>query len=349
MNTIRKALVLAGLLRRKLTFFTWNVSNLCNEKCPMCEVIRRRSRDLSLDEIREILPQFRAAGFLSVGVTGGEPFLRKDIFEILGLLDELGFLYTVATNGTLVTDEVARRVASLRNLLQIAVSIDSLDAERFALLRGKPLLDEAIAGLDRLIAARPAGTVKVNFVMSRQNAFELDELIAFTGKKRVYLTVIPVVAGTGGLIHRRDDPVFDTEEEDRRVLGDAFERLAALRRRGVHVWDASGYHEMAAGLARGRLPGPCDAGRIVSELRADGGIAVCPDQEPFASLREMSLAEALAKIPGEQEAIRRCYTEHPCLYTCTYGISAIARHPLRHALEQWRVTRGGTVRPAEGD
>ena len=49
---IAKAAVLAGLVRRKLTFFTWNVTNSCNEECPMCEVIRRPAVDLTIDEFR---------------------------------------------------------------------------------------------------------------------------------------------------------------------------------------------------------------------------------------------------------------------------------------------------------
>lgn len=338
MNAIIKAEVLAGLVRRKLTFFTWNVTNRCNEDCPMCEVIRRPADELSLPEAQRVLGQFRSAGFRSVGITGGEPFFRADALELLELVDRSGMVYTLATNGVLVTDEIARRVARLENLLQVAVSIDSLDPHRFEKLRGRPVLAQAIEGLDRLVAARPRGTVKVNFVMSRENHDEVDALVEFVRDRGLYLTVIPVVAGQNGMIHRRNDPLFKAADADREAMAAAFDRLAALRRAGGPIWDASAYHELAAGLARGVNPGPCDAGRIMMELRADGGLAVCPDHEPFASLRETSLAQALTRLPDQQENVHRCHRETPCLYTCTYGLTAISRHPLRHLLEHRRVT-----------
>lgn len=346
MSALAKAAVLYGLVREKLTHFTWNVTNRCNEVCPMCEVIRREARDLTLPEVQRILSEFRRAGFRSLGVTGGEPFLRPDMGDILDLVDRTGLQYTIATNGTLVTPESAAHVARLRNMLQIAVSIDSLDPHRFEKLRGKPLLEEAIRGLDLLIAARPRGTVKVNFVMSRENVGDLDDMLRFARARRVFLTVIPVVHGQDGMVHRRSDAMFDTSDGDREALAAAFDKVAALRRSGDGIWDASAYHEMAAGLARGILPGPCAAARVMIELRADGGVAVCPDHAPFASLREMPLHKALALLPGQLDLVRRCYTETPCLYTCTYGLTAIGRHPLRHLREHARmmkVHRNGTV------
>ena len=337
MSALVKAQVLAGLVRRKLTFFTWNVTNICNEECPMCEVIRRPAVDLTLEEATRIISEFRRAGFRSVGITGGEPFVRRDALELLDMVDRSGLVFTLATNGTLITEEIAAHVAGLKNMLQVAVSVDSLDPHRFEKLRGRPLLDEAIRGLDRLIAARPRGTVKVNFVLSRHNLDDLDSLIEFAEQRKVYLTVIPVIHGEAGMIHRRNDPMFLSAQKEREAMGAAFERLAAMRREGRLIWDSSIYHEKAAALTRGVNPGPCDAGQIMVDLRADGGFAVCPDHEPIAQLRKVSVSEAMARIPDTQEAVRRCHTETPCLYTCTYGISAIAQHPVRHLLEHRKV------------
>ncbi|MFN7974340.1 MAG: radical SAM protein [Acidobacteriota bacterium] len=339
MSALAKAAVLAGLVRRKLTFFTWNVTNRCNEDCPMCEVIRRPAVDLTIAEAQRILTEFRRAGFMSLGITGGEPFFRPDIHDLLDVVDATGLQYTIATNGVLVDDAAARHVARLRNLLQVAVSIDSLDPHRFEKLRGRPVLGEAIAGLDRLIAARPSGTVKVNFVMSRENQGDVDALLAFVKTKNVFLTIIPVVAGENGMIHRRNDPMFVSAAAERASMAATFDRLAAMRRAGEPIWDSSAYHEMAAGLARGQNPGPCDAGKVMIELRADGGLAVCPDHEAFASLREMPLSRALQMLPSQEASIERCHTETPCLYTCTYGLTAIRKHPARHLMEHARVTR----------
>ena len=155
--------------RTKPTFVSYNSLNDCNEACPMCSVWRRGGGMLSVAEMEPIFRDLRSFGFMVTEISGGEPFLREDIYDVFDLLSRLGFLCTAATNGTLFTPASIDRLHSAQGLLQLAVSIDSLDRATYERLRGRDLLPVVLRNLDLLIAARLPFPVKINLVMNQGN------------------------------------------------------------------------------------------------------------------------------------------------------------------------------------
>ena len=110
-STIWKLLrVFYRMSHNKPTFVSFNSLNACNEACPMCSVWRRGGGMLSIEEMEPIFRDLRSFGFMVTEISGGEPFLREDIYEIFALLDQLDFLYTTATNGTLITTNGIERL-----------------------------------------------------------------------------------------------------------------------------------------------------------------------------------------------------------------------------------------------
>lgn len=107
----------------------------CNLRCRHCYVVPpkddgRGTRELSTKEVFIILDQLAAAGCLNLGFTGGEPFLRKDIFDILRYAKSKGFNIIVLTNGTLITPKKADSLKEL-GLNKIDVSFHATDKEIF--------------------------------------------------------------------------------------------------------------------------------------------------------------------------------------------------------------------------
>lgn len=88
----------------------------CNFKCRHCYVplSYRRKRELKTREVFSILEQLADCGCFYLGFTGGEPFIREDIFEILGYAKKKGFEVIIYTNGSLVDQEKAEELAKLR-------------------------------------------------------------------------------------------------------------------------------------------------------------------------------------------------------------------------------------------
>src|SRR6185369_16300668 len=178
--------------RNKPTFVTFNSLNACNEACPMCSVWRRGGGMLSIGEMEPIFRDLHSFGFMVTEISGGEPFLREDIYDIFALLDRIGFLYTTATNGTLITEAGVERLRSAKNLLQLAVSIDSLDPATYAQLRGRDLLPVALQNLEMLLEAKLPFPVKLNLVMNRINFRETFAFLEFARSRGMALSVFPI-------------------------------------------------------------------------------------------------------------------------------------------------------------
>lgn len=97
----------------------------CNFRCVHCYVVAdKNKKELNTTEVKKVLSQLKAAGCFHVGFTGGEPLLRKDIFEILDYAKGCGFRISLLTNGFLIDENASRRIASLGGSLnRVDVSV----------------------------------------------------------------------------------------------------------------------------------------------------------------------------------------------------------------------------------
>ena len=155
----------------------------CNERCFHCGsscTPQRQEDQLSLEEYRRILDEVKEDFDLSrlqLCITGGEPLLRRDFFEILGYAHKLGYRWGMTSNATLITREVAHKLAEV-GMGTISVSIDGLP-ETHDKLRGTPGGYElAMRGIRNLIDEKAFRAVQVTTVVNHENIGELDELFA---------------------------------------------------------------------------------------------------------------------------------------------------------------------------
>jgi MoaA/NifB/PqqE/SkfB family radical SAM enzyme len=113
----------------------WEVTCRCNLHCVMCytdcfnrpDAIRQ---ELSTDEILRIMDELAEAGTLELCLTGGEPLARSDFFQLSEHAIHCGFLVTVFSNGTLITEAHADRFAALRPH-RIEISLHGMTRETF--------------------------------------------------------------------------------------------------------------------------------------------------------------------------------------------------------------------------
>ncbi len=95
----------------------WEITCRCNLRCVMCytDCFNRPEKikeELTTDEIIRIMDELAEAGCLELCLTGGEPLARPDFFDIYEHAKKKGFLVTLFTNGTLVTEAIADRLAA---------------------------------------------------------------------------------------------------------------------------------------------------------------------------------------------------------------------------------------------
>ncbi len=128
-----------------------NVTERCNLNCPMCyfNAVKGGKDPLTADEINQISDRLAANGVVEVVISGGEPLIRRDIFEILEHARPLFKKIYLLTNGTLLASmERCEKLAGLVDRVQ--VSLDGSRPEIHERIRGKGTFDRTIQGIKNL-------------------------------------------------------------------------------------------------------------------------------------------------------------------------------------------------------
>ena len=126
------------------------ITNYCNLRCLYCSHFSSPgevNRDLSLDEWLQFFGELRDCAVMDVTLSGGEPFLRKDFREIIDGIVRNRMRYSILTNGTLITDELAGFIASTNRCNMIQISVDGSNAEVHDSCRGEGSFQKAIEGI----------------------------------------------------------------------------------------------------------------------------------------------------------------------------------------------------------
>jgi heme b synthase len=155
----------------------WEITRSCNLACAHCRAaahLEPYPGELSLDEIKATIDDICSITNPILILTGGEPLMRKDIFEIIDYAHAAGAMPVIGTNGTFIDDALAARIKE-HGIPRVSVSLDFPDAERQDKFRGETgAFDAAIRGIKAL---QKAGVgVQVNSTITKQNMDLLDQL-----------------------------------------------------------------------------------------------------------------------------------------------------------------------------
>ena len=145
----------------------------CGSRCDEHALVE----EVSLDEYRALLEHVRNAFGTRVFIvlTGGEPMLRSDIYELGSYISCLGFAWGMTTNGTLIGPEEARRLTE-SGLVSVSVSVDGTAVTHDAVRRHPGAYDAALRGVRNLADTGALKALQVTSVMNHQTIGELDEL-----------------------------------------------------------------------------------------------------------------------------------------------------------------------------
>jgi cyclic pyranopterin phosphate synthase len=180
---------------RTISYLRVSVTDRCDFRCTYCMAEDMQflpKRDiLSFEEIDAIVSAFVARGVKKVRLTGGEPLVRRDIMDLFATigghlgqgLDEL----TLTTNGSQLARHAEGLVAA--GVRRVNVSLDTLDAERFARITRRGRLAQVLEGIE---AAQAAGlAIKINMVAMRGvNDDEIEPVLHWAHGKGYGLTLI---------------------------------------------------------------------------------------------------------------------------------------------------------------
>jgi heme d1 biosynthesis radical SAM protein NirJ len=251
----------------------WNLVRRCNLTCRHCYSISADKDfpgELATAEVCAVMDDLRAFGVPVLILSGGEPLLRADLFEIAARAKALGFYTALSTNGTLIDAPMAGRIAAI-GFDYVGISLDGIAAthDRFRRLPG---------AFDRSLQAvrlcRDAGVkVGIRYTMTEDNAHDLPALLRLLDAERIdkfYFSHLNY-AGRGNK-NRAEDARHRTT---RRAMELLFEAAWDFARRGVAKEIVTGNNDADGAYlllwVRERFPELAE--RVEAQLLAWGGNA----------------------------------------------------------------------------
>jgi radical SAM protein with 4Fe4S-binding SPASM domain len=128
------------------------ITDACNLMCVHCynDSGQKRENELTVKEIYTVIDEMKELGVLNVTLSGGEPLMHPAFFEIVSYIRGKALGVDLFTNGTLITQSVAKTLKAL-NILHVTVSLDSVTPEIHDSIRGKEgAWEKTIKGINNL-------------------------------------------------------------------------------------------------------------------------------------------------------------------------------------------------------
>ena len=254
------------------------ITHRCPLHCPYCSnplELKRGKHELPEAEWRRVLEQAAALGVVQVGFSGGEPLVRPDLEELVGLAHQLGLYTNLITSGLGLSGLRARSLAA-RGLNSVQLSVQDAD----------PLPADALAGarghqgkLEAARAVREAGLpLSMNVVLHRFNIDQLGSIVDLCAEWGAERLELANTQYHGWALLNREQlmPSRDQISRAERVFWEKRERL---RRRLELIWVIPDYFE--------GLPKPCMGGwaRLALTVSPDGVVLPCPSAASIGSLQ----------------------------------------------------------------
>ncbi len=209
----------------------WNLIRRCNLTCVHCYSISADvdfAGELDTAEVFAVMDELKRFRVPVLILSGGEPLLRPDLFEIAERSRAMGFYTGLSTNGTLIDAPMADRIAAT-GFDYVGISLDGLGATHDKFRRKEGAFDASLAAL-RLCRDRGV-KVGVRFTIAQENAADLPGLLALVeeeGIDKFYLSHLNY-AGRGNK-NRGSDAHFQTT---RRAMDLVFDTAWGFQERGL--------------------------------------------------------------------------------------------------------------------
>jgi Fe-coproporphyrin III synthase len=286
-----------------LPLLIFYVTARCNSRCVSCDWWKSDgAADLTLDEIRALAAELPLLRTRRVVFSGGEPLLRRDVFEIADVFRSQGVRLHLLTSG-LFLERDAEQVAA--RFEEVTLSLDGHSRDLYRQIRGVDGLEVIERGVRKLKACAPQFPVRARSTLHRHNFRELPHLIdkaKSCGLAQISFLTADVTSeafgrrsetSTRGLLLNEDEVVefarvveetllSHAQDFESRFVAESPEKLRRLPR----------YY--AAQLGRGPFPPvACNAPWVSAVVEADGAVRPCYFHSAVGNIRQKPLSQIL--------------------------------------------------------
>jgi len=158
----------------------------CNFKCPHCYLgkpQKLKKKELTTNQVKKVLDDLAETGVYRIGFTGGEPLLRKDIFEILDYANKKGFRFGLLTNGYLIDAKTADKLKK-SNVDKVDITFNSMCSETFGKLAGVADGYKKVFKAIKLLVKRDM-QVSIKSTATELNKHELEKISKFARENNI--------------------------------------------------------------------------------------------------------------------------------------------------------------------
>lgn len=294
----------------------FDITYRCNERCVHCYLDHDDHGEMDTAEIKRVLGQLAEAGTLMLTFSGGEIFLRKDLFELLAFARELHFDISLKSNALLVTGECAARLKAL-GVRRIQISIYSADAAvHDAITKVRGSFERSIKAI-RFLKSQGL-QVKIACPLMKQNLSGLAQLRSLAEDLDVPyvidMTITPKIDGDMGVLALRSsandllsvlqDPQLNAEQPKSGASPMIAEAAGSVVSSGI---ESDAYEDI-----------PCSAGHNSCYVSPYGDVYPCVQMPiPTGNLREQSFHDIWRYSPqmGRVRDVRE--SQLPVCSTCS--------------------------------
>lgn len=282
----------------------------CNFDCPMCYVhlkqqdMEAAGRELTAEQWIHLARQAKERGMMFALLTGGEPFVRKDFFEIYDAMKAMGIMISINSNGSMLSGEIRERL--LENPpFRINISLYGGRSETYRNMCGQEAFDKVVGNIRAL---KEAGVdVRINLSITPYNSMDLERIYSIARELKVHIKassyMYPSIRtgsgyGCGNRLSPEEAAHCSVEWDLLRFTPEEF----AGRAKAMKALAAPEERECAADLDEGV---GCRAGYSAFWLTWDGRMLPC-GMMPYPEARPLELGfdAAWEQIRAETRKIR---------------------------------------------
>lgn len=271
----------------------WLATDACTARCMHCSSnsSKRSLDELTTDEAKGMIDQLVAAGVIDLGISGGEPLLRRDMLEIVAYAKRRGMTVGIASNGAKLSAERAAELAMI-GLDRLQVSLDGF-AEQHDRLRCWPGLFDRV--LKTIRTAREAGLrIHVCCTVTRLNSEALEAFVAFLAGTGIRRLNVSRFVPTG-----RGSDLLDPGDDAWRTIIERCSRLKTAYAGKLEITTHLAQQVLVDSEAEGMAVfAGCQAGRGQGCITANGTVLPCVLLPlPVGNIRESDFRDVWTNSP----------------------------------------------------
>ena len=271
------------------------ITNRCPCKCASCLWLHNDWEDVPLADLKRFYSEARKEGFIGAALTGGEPFIRKDLGQIVRFMKEEAEMQILLFNTGWYLKERMDEVLPYIDMM--LVSLDSARPEKHDEIRGlRGMFDRMTEAVDLAKTRYPDISYQFNCCVQKGIGDEIDDLVELTEKMglRISFDVITEYRhGEGGRAFSATDMGLPTDE-----LQEVCAYILEKKRAGAPIVNSELYFEY---FVNGRPGYRCHLPKLVMFVDGRGYVENCLNlDDPIANIRETPLKEIMALHSFEQ-------------------------------------------------